>query len=79
MIEDELLSTHAAALISNQALDFKKQDGVTEIEESLEANVVERRLNDSLIDDEFLGKLTIGRDVAFVGCVSNNCSKLPVP
>ena len=70
-IEAEILSTHAAALICNQALDFKKQDGVTEIEESLEANVVERRLNDALIEDELLGKLTIGRDVAFVGCVRN--------
>ena len=36
LIEADLLSIHAATLISNQALDFKKQDGVTEIEESLE-------------------------------------------
>lgn len=70
-IEAELLSDHAAFLVSNQAMDFKKQDGVTEIEESIEANVIERGLNDQLLADELAGKVSIARDVAFVGCVSN--------
>jgi hypothetical protein len=44
-IEKELLTDHAGFLIGNQALDFCKQDGVTEIEESTMANAVERRMN----------------------------------
>ena len=40
-----------------------------EIEESLEANVVERKLNDLLLADEAAGKVRIQRDVALVGCV----------
>jgi len=70
-IEEELLTTHVAFLIGNQAMDFVKQDGVTEIEESIQANVVERRMNDLLISDEFAGKIKINRNVAIVGCVSN--------
>ena len=42
-IEDELLTDYPGFLIGNQAVDFRKQDGVTEIEESIEANPVERR------------------------------------
>lgn len=45
LIESELLTTHAGFLIGNQALDFCKQDGVTELEESTMANAVERRMN----------------------------------
>eukprot|EP00037_Helgoeca_nana_P021228 m.213459 g.213459 ORF g.213459 m.213459 type:complete len:735 (+) comp25562_c0_seq2:47-2251(+) len=70
-VEAEMLSTHAAALVGNQALDFHKQDGVTEIEESLEANEVERRMNDLLIRDEMAEEVVINRRPAFVGCVSN--------
>eukprot|EP00440_Ansanella_granifera_P056788 gb/GFBE01061552.1/.p1 GENE.gb/GFBE01061552.1/~~gb/GFBE01061552.1/.p1 ORF type:complete len:740 (+),score=157.98 gb/GFBE01061552.1/:1-2220(+) len=70
-LESRLLSEHAAKLIGNQALDFHKQDGVTEIEESIEANVVERRLNDLLLADEEASRVRIQRDVALVGCVSN--------
>lgn len=70
-IEARLLSEHAATLIGNQALDFHKQDGVTEIEESIEANVIERRLNDLLLGDEAAGCVRIQRDVALIGCVSN--------
>lgn len=44
-IEHELLTTHVGFLIGNQAADFSKQDGVTEIEESIQANVVERQMN----------------------------------
>ena len=70
-IEATLLTDHAATLIANQAVDFKKQDGVTEIEESIEANVIERTFNDQLWEDEVAGRVTIGRAPAFVGCVSN--------
>jgi hypothetical protein len=35
-VEVELFENHPAALIGNQALDFRKQDGVTEIEESVQ-------------------------------------------
>ena len=47
------------------------QDGVTEIEESIEANHVERNLNDLLLADELAGNVAISRAPAFVGCVSN--------
>eukprot|EP00968_Pinguiococcus_pyrenoidosus_P013312 scaffold1213_cov256-Pinguiococcus_pyrenoidosus.AAC.5 len=70
-IEDQLLSTYAGALIGNQALDFGKQDGVTEMAEAVQANVVERRLNDALLEAEKRGEVRIPRGVAFVGCVSN--------
>ena len=48
---EEILTKYAGKLIANQAADFKKQDGVTEIEEALEANCVERALNDALLAD----------------------------
>eukprot|EP00933_Yihiella_yeosuensis_P052039 TRINITY_DN5001_c0_g2_i5.p1 TRINITY_DN5001_c0_g2~~TRINITY_DN5001_c0_g2_i5.p1 ORF type:complete len:776 (+),score=105.19 TRINITY_DN5001_c0_g2_i5:132-2330(+) len=70
-IESRLLSEHAGFLIGNQALDFHKQDGVTEIEESIEANLLERKFNDQLLADEVAGKVRIQRDVALIGCVSN--------
>ncbi len=63
----------AAELVALQAAEFFKQDGVTEIEESVEANDVERRMNDLLFDAESAGQVVVGRDRApvFVGCVSN--------
>lgn len=70
-IEGRLLSEHAGFLIGNQAVDFGKQDGITEIEEAIEANAVEHALNDQLLAAESRGELSIGRDVALVGCVSN--------
>jgi hypothetical protein len=78
-VEAELFETYPAALIGNQAMDFRKQDGVTEIEESLQANLVERRLNDQLLADEDAGHIKICRAVAFVGCVSNFSNFLVSP
>lgn len=58
-------------LITNYGTDFQKQDGVTEIEESIMANTVERRLNDLLLRDEASGKLKINRLPIYVSAVSN--------
>jgi acyl-CoA reductase-like NAD-dependent aldehyde dehydrogenase len=71
-VEQKLLShAYASQLAGNQALDFMKQDGLTEIEESVQANEVERRLNDMLLQDEADGKLCISRAPVLVTCVSN--------
>mmetsp|Transcript_19983 Transcript_19983/g.52332 ORF Transcript_19983/g.52332 Transcript_19983/m.52332 type:complete len:740 (-) Transcript_19983:434-2653(-) len=70
-VEAELFEKFPAQLIGNQAVDFRKQDGVTEIEESVQANLVERRLNDQLLADEDAGRIKICRAPAYVGCVSN--------
>lgn len=69
--EATMLSVHAGELIANQTLDFGKQDGVTEIEEALQANAVERRLNDQLWETEGMGTIVVPRRVALVPCVSN--------
>lgn len=70
--EAALLSpAHFGALVANQTLDFGKQDGVTEIEEALQANPVERRLNDQLWTAEEQGVVSIPRRTIFVPCVSN--------
>lgn len=61
----------AGQIIANQALDYRKQDGITEVVEAKEANVVEQRLNDALLEDEIAGKVKIIRWPAFIGCVSN--------
>ena len=65
-IEQKLLNEYAGLLIGNQCLDFGKQDGVTEIEESIMANSVERKLNDALFQDEQDGKVIIARKPIFV-------------
>ena len=69
--EATMLSVHAGELIANQTLDFGKQDGVTEIEEALQANEVERRLNDQLWEAETAGTISVPRRVGLVPCVSN--------
>merc|ERR1719456_536555 len=60
-----------AALMGNQMLDYRKQDGVTEVIEAQGANWVERKLNAALLADEVAGKVVIRRNPAFIGCVSN--------
>ena len=70
-IERKLLTDYPGVLIGNQCIDFKKQDGITEIEEAIMANTVEQRLNDLLLNDEKEGKVTVNRQPIYVSCVSN--------
>jgi len=71
-IEDLFLEGKYDAMIAgNQAIDFQKQDSVTEIEESCGACTVERRLNDALFKDEQAKKVTLCREPVFTACVSN--------
>lgn len=71
-VEQVLLTEkYVGMLIGNQLLDFGKQDGCTEIMEAVEANTVERRFNDDLLSDEAAGIVTIRREPAIAGCVSN--------
>lgn len=70
-VEEDIFTHHAGYLIGNQCVDFGKQDGVTEIEEAVMANTVERRLNDLLLHDEQAGILTVDRRPQYVACVSN--------
>ena len=70
-IEDKLLTEYTGFLIGNQCVDFGKQDGITEIEESIMANTVEQRLNDLVFREEEGGKITINRQPIYVSCVSN--------
>jgi hypothetical protein len=60
-IEQTLFDKYSGFLIGNQCLDFQKQDGITEIEESIMANAVERRLNDLLLADEAQGIVEVNR------------------
>lgn len=57
--EAVVLREHAGELIANQALEFGKQDGVTEVEEAHQANAVEQRLNDALWDAEAAGEIAV--------------------
>ncbi|CAB9497364.1 expressed unknown protein [Seminavis robusta] len=70
-IEHALLTEHTGFLIGNQCLDFGKQDGITELEESIMANTVEQRLNDLVLSQEQQGKIYIQRQPIYVSCVSN--------
>jgi hypothetical protein len=71
-IEQKLLYDHAGFLVGNQCVDFQKQDGITEIEESIMANAVERNLNDLLLREELVqGHIQINRQAIYVSCVSN--------
>lgn len=70
-IEHIFLTEYAGDLIGNQCMDFMKQDGITEIEEAIMANTVERRLNDLLLRDEAAGIVVVNRQPIYVSCVSN--------
>jgi hypothetical protein len=70
-VEQMLLTEYAGFLIGNQCIDFQKQDGVTEIEESTMANAVERRLNDLLLQEEVKGSIVVNRQPIYVSAVSN--------
>jgi hypothetical protein len=70
-VEETIFTYHAGFLIGNQCVDFGKQDGVTEIEEAVMANTIERRLNDLLLRDEAAGMVSIDRRPIYVACVSN--------
>ncbi len=70
-IEQKLLNEYAGFLIGNQCLDFQKQDGITELEESIMANHVERNLNDLVLRDEQDGKIQVNRKPIYVSAVSN--------
>lgn len=65
-VERRLLDEYAGFLVGNQCRDFGKQDGVTEMEESVTANAVERKLNDALFEDEEGGKVNVDRRPVFV-------------
>jgi len=70
-MENDCLHKYGHVLVGNQALDFRKQDGITEVGEWAEAQTVERRLADLLLESEQRGEINIKRDPSFVGCVSN--------
>lgn len=70
-IEQIFLTEYTGFLIGNQSMDFAKQDGVTEIEESIMANTVERRLCDQVLKAEQDRKINISRKPIYVSCVSN--------
>jgi len=70
-IEHDLLHKYGHILAGNQALDYHKQDGLTEIGEWAEAATVEQRLSDLLLEAEAKGEVVIRRNPSFVGCVSN--------
>ena len=71
-IEQLLLTKYSGFLVGNQCLDFQKQDGVTEIEEAIMANSVERKLNDLVYNEETaLKSIEINRRPIYVSSVSN--------
>lgn len=65
------MTSAAPVIVGNQAMDFEKQDGITEIEEAIQANCVEQRLGDALYEAERKGEVAIRRTPCFVACVSN--------
>lgn len=70
-IEQKLLHEYAGFLIGNQCVDFQKQDGITEIEEAIMANHVERELNDLVVREEEAGKIVVNRQPIYISAVSN--------
>ncbi len=42
-LEEDILTNHARLLLCNQCVDFQNQDGLTDIEDVIMANTLERR------------------------------------
>ena len=71
LVEDVLLSRHVGYLVGNQCIDYYKQDGITEIEEAISVNQIERHMNDVLLQEEIEGKVEIHRQPIYISTVSN--------
>jgi hypothetical protein len=71
-VEDILLRGHVGYLIGNQCIDFWKQDGVTEMDEAIQVNHIERQYNDMLFHHEQIDKIvSINRQPIYISTVSN--------
>jgi hypothetical protein len=70
-VEDILLTRHVGYLVGNQCMDYYKQDGITEIEEAISVNQIERRMNDMLLQQEIAGTVEIHRHPIYISTVSN--------
>ena len=70
-VEDMLLSRHVGYLVGNQCMDYFKQDGITEIEEAISVNQIERQMNDMLLQQEIAGTVEIHRQPIYISTVSN--------
>jgi hypothetical protein len=70
-VEDILFNRHVGYLIGNQCIDFCKQDGITEIEEAIQVNLIERQYNDMLLQQERDHIVHINRQPIYISTVSN--------
>jgi hypothetical protein len=52
-------------------MDYYKQDGITEIEEAISVNKIERHMNDMLLQQEIAGMVEIHRHPIYISTVSN--------